>query len=450
MPRFSQPVHAPCRHFEGARVVATAGLLLSALVFSSSTAASYDYPVQDALLATVIGTRAADEGPVPKKVPTKVRSIVRFPERDIPDVFWNQDEFRYTVSAQKKGAPLIFIVAGTGASHRSSKMLYLRRLFFSEGFHVIALSSPTHPNFILTASSSGHPGYTPEDSLDLYAVMREAYSELASKVSIHEVHLTGYSLGGTQAAFLTAIDDREGAFHFKKILMINPSVDLFASLRILDGLFSDALPDGAESVVDLVERLLAGVSAYSQEHGLRSLDDELLYKIAEERIAEGRPPKKRFLAGLIAASFRLSASDMFFTVDVLANGGHIVPKDTKLGVGASLEPYFRRSMSWSFERYFDDVLLPYWQNRGVDLDLDREALIERASLRSLAVLLREDSRMGAVTNADDIILSAEDLEFLRTNMGDRLKVYPVGGHCGNLSYRENSEYMIRYFKEDTP
>lgn len=83
-------------------------------------------------------------------------------------------------------------------------------------------------------------------------------------------------------------------------------------------------------------------------------------------------------------------------------------------------------------------------------DLDREALIERASLRSLARMLNEDPRIAAVTNADDIILTAENLEFLRTIMGTRIKVYPSGGHCGNLSYRENSDYMIWYFKEDAP
>ena len=443
----SQPWHAGSAHFEWSKAITT-GLLFAILVLCAAIASSYDYPVQDSYLSTVIGTLAADEGPVPKQVPTRIRSLERFPEREISDVFWNQSEFRYSESAQKQAAPLIFIVAGTGASYRSSKMLYLGRLFFNEGFHVISLSSPTHPNFILAASSSGHPGFTPEDSEDLYDVMKEAYTALASRVEISEVHLTGYSLGGTQSAFLLAIDDREGAFHFKKVLMINPSVDLFASLRILDGLFSYALPDGAESVIDLVERLLAEVSAYAQQNGRRSVDGEMLYKIAEKRIAEGKPPTKKGLAGLIAGAFRLSASNMFFTVDVLGAGGHIVEKDVKLKVGTSLTPYFRRSMGWSFERYFDDVLLPYWQSRSADLD--REALIEQASLRSLAHMLSQDPRIAAVTNADDIILTAENLEFLRTSMGNRIKIYPNGGHCGNLSYWENSDYMIRYFKEDAP
>ncbi len=430
------------------RPITTAGLLLAILVLGTTSASGYDYPVQDALLATVIGTAIADQGPIPDKVPTRMRSLEIFPEREIPVIFWNQSRFRYSVSTQKKAAPLIFIVAGTGASYRSAKMLYLGRLFYSEGFHVVSLSSPTHPNFILTASSSGHPGFTPADSEDLYAVMKEAYAALSSKVEVSEVHLTGYSLGGTQSAFLLEIDDREQAFHFKKVLMINPSVDLFASVRILDGLFSYALPNGNESVVHLIERLLKGVHAFSEEHGRRSVDSELLYKLAEMMIAEGRPPTQVGLSGMIAAAFRLSAANMFFSVDVLANHGQIVEQDVQLKVGTSLTPYFRRAMGWSFERYFDEIFLPYWQSKPDALD--RETLIERASLRSLRQLLREDPRIAAVTNADDIILTDEHLEFLRSSLGDRVKIYPTGGHCGNLTYRENVDYMIRYFKGDTP
>jgi hypothetical protein len=425
------------------------GVILGILVLGIPQASSsYDYPIADPYLATVIGSLNADNAPVSEKIPKAMRLPKRFPERQISKVFWDQDEFQYSVFSQKKSAPLIFIVAGTGASYRSSKMLYLGRLFYDEGFHVVSLSSPTHPNFILTASSSGHPGFTPRDSEDLYAVMKEAYSKLASKVEISDVYLTGYSLGATQSAFLTAIDDRERAFEFKKVLMINPSVDLLASVQVLDDLFDYALPDGSEGVIDLIQRLLAEVSAYSNENGRRSVDSELLYKIAEIRIAEGRTPEKKALAGLIAAAFRISSANMLFTTDVLAGSGHIVEKGTELTVATRLKPYFRRGMTWPFERYFEEMLLPYWQSKVAGLD--RKSFIEQASLRSLKDMLSKDPRIAVVTNSDDIILTEGDLDFLRSTMGERIHVYPTGGHCGNLSYRENAEYMVRYFKESRP
>ncbi len=423
-------------------------ILLGLLTLSTTSASGYDYPVDDALLATVIGTATADAHPIPRRVPVRTRSLRRFPDREIPEIFWDQNELRYSVSVQKRAAPLIFIIAGTGASHRSGKMVYLQRLFHGAGYHVIALSSPTHPNFILTTSALGHPGFTPEDSEDLYVAMKEAHAALSSKVEITEVHLTGYSLGGTQSAFLMAIDDQEQVFRFKRVLMINPSVDLFSSVKTLDDLFRYALPDGNESVIELVERLLKEISTFTLENGRRSVDDELLYKLAEQRIAEGRPPTQRGLAGMIAGAFRLSAANMFFTVDMLSREGHIVERPEDLRTGSSLTPYFQRSMEWTFERYLDEILLPYWQS--IASELTRESLIERASLRSLAPSLSRDPRIGAVTNADDIILDADDLDFLRATLGDRLKVYPVGGHCGNLTYRENVDYMLQFFEGSTP
>jgi hypothetical protein len=49
-------------------------------------------------------------------------------------------------------------------------------------------------------------------------------------------------------------------------------------------------------------------------------------------------------------------------------------------------------------------------------------------------------------NEDDLILAPGDIAFLKSVFGSRAKIYPIGGHCGNMSYRENVEYMIKFFK----
>ncbi len=48
-------------------------------------------------------------------------------------------------------------------------------------------------------------------------------------------------------------------------------------------------------------------------------------------------------------------------------------------------------------------------------------------------------------NADDILLSADDLEFLRDVFGTRAQIYPRGGHSGNMLYRDNVAYVIDFF-----
>ena len=51
-----------------------------------------------------------------------------------------------------------------------------------------------------------------------------------------------------------------------------------------------------------------------------------------------------------------------------------------------------------------------------------------------------------MTNADEIILAPGELEYLRDVFGARAKIFPTGGHGGNLTYRDNVEYMVQFFK----
>ncbi len=81
-----------------------------------------------------------------------------FPDREVPGALWNFTDLRYSYLQQKGSAPLIFLIAGTGASFQSAKMKGMQKAFYQAGFHVISLSSPTHPNFIVAASTSGVPG----------------------------------------------------------------------------------------------------------------------------------------------------------------------------------------------------------------------------------------------------------------------------------------------------
>jgi hypothetical protein len=48
-------------------------------------------------------------------------------------------------------------------------------------------------------------------------------------------------------------------------------------------------------------------------------------------------------------------------------------------------------------------------------------------------------------NADDFTVSADDLRFLETVFGERARIYPSGGHNGNLAYRDNIADLIEFF-----
>lgn len=167
--------------------------------FVCAQAWAYDYPLKDPYLATVIGTPSEFQPKLPEKIDYKMLSFKVFPERVVPDVFWYQREFRYSLTYQKGEAPLIFVIAGTGASFYSSNMIFFQRIFYQAGFHVICLSSPTQMNFIVTASNTALPGNIIKDSEDLYRVMTMAWEQVKDRIKVSEFYLTGYSLGGVRS-----------------------------------------------------------------------------------------------------------------------------------------------------------------------------------------------------------------------------------------------------------
>ena len=71
---------------------------------------------------------------------------------------------------------------------------------------------------------------------------------------------------------------------------------------------------------------------------------------------------------------------------------------------------------------------------------------DRVSLYALQDYLKASPKIAVMHNADDVILGPGDLGFLRKTFGDRLTVYPHGGHCGNLNYRVNSDAMLEFFR----
>jgi hypothetical protein len=358
------------------------------------------------------------------------------------------NRFSYTLSAQKDEAPLIFVIAGTGSGHRSGKMRFLQRAFFGAGYHVVLLSSPTAPEFMLTASAEGVPGWMSADVRDLYEVMKRIRSDLEDELEISTFFLTGYSLGASQSAFLGELDQRERSFEFERILLINPAVSLLTSVEILDGLFEAGLPDGPASAEQLMTRLLGEISRYAREQRGAVLDSELLYRIAERRIAEGRgPPERRALQGLIGAAFRLSSANLVFTADVNQGGGHVIEAARPLARTTSLTVPFKRSVRWPFRRYLDDLLLPFGSDR--EPGLTREALVAAGAMTSIRAFLSAATHVGVITNADEIILTPEDLAFLRDAFGARATIFPSGGHCGNLRYHENVEAMLHFFEAPT-
>jgi hypothetical protein len=424
-------------------LVLTFGMLLGV---TGGPAGAYDYKVDDPYVSTIVGTPEVLEwDKLPKKVDYELLGLKVFPDRPTPDVFWYQREFLYTLSYQKQEAPLIFVIAGTGSSFYATSMIFLQKAFYGAGFHVICLSSPTQMNFIATASATSVPGNIVEDAQDLYRVMTLAWEQVKDRIKVSEFYLTGYSLGGSQSAFVSKLDEERRVFNFKKVLMINPAVSLYTSAKILDDMLLQINPNLTPEVFDrwFDERLAQFAAAYKLLHE-PPLDHDFLYDAYRVLHKKGRTPRREDLAGMIGTVFRLASSNMIFTADVMANYGLIVPKNRALGSADSLTDYMKVTNRVSFIDYFNEFLYPYSRSRNPGLT--KEALIEGTSLRSIESYLRNSPKIVLMDNEDDLILAPEDLAFLKEVFGSRAKIYSRGGHCGNMTFRDNVAYMLNVFK----
>ena len=406
---------------------------------SARAPASYGYPIADPLLATVLGTPPALRAAVPDAIDVERRSLTLFPDREIPRVLWSSKRFEYAIAAQKEPAPLIFLIAGTGARFDSGKSAYLQRVLYQAGMSVVSISSPTHPDFIITASRSSVPGFMEADVSDLYTVMKRIYEDIGEEVDVSEFYIAGYSLGGTQSTYLAHLDEDERAFDFKKVLLINPSVSLKSSVNRLDNMVRDSIPGGAAELQELIDDLFERVVGYVHAQGREKLDVEFLFHAAGA--AQLTRQELRVMIGVV---FRISLARMLFSSDVMTGSGQLVDPVAKLTRGTPLLPYLKAGGRWSFSDYLDDVLLPFWSEHRPELD--RDALILANSLGPIQDYLRRSDRIAVITSADDPILDEADVEFLRTTFAERAIIYPSGGHCGSLMYEENVAQMLAFLQ----
>lgn len=399
----------------------------------------YEYPIDDSFAATILGTPKDLRPDLPGDIP--IKTMILETNRKKPEAFYYDRGLRYTVAFQQSKAPLVFIIAGTGGSSRSAKVVALMANLYHAGFHVIALPSPTFPNFIIDASTTHVPGNLPEDAADLYRVMEEIWNQSREAIEVTDFLLAGYSLGGTEAAFVAKLDEERKIFGFHKILMLNPAVSLYSSVSMIEGLL-DRIPGGSRRIGAFYNNVMAKSTDFYRRGDFVAIDDDFLFAAYKARILN-----RDEAGGMIAVSFRISSAGMIFASDVMTHGGYLVPKNRELKNSDSLEDYFWTALHLSFIDYFNEYFVPYFLDRYPNLT--KEELVEALSLRSIESYLATSAKIGVITNENDFILAPGDLDYLRQVFGSRLKIYPSGGHLGNLEYRDNMAFLIDWLRSST-
>src|SRR5690606_42098677 len=131
------------------------------------------------------------------------------------------------------------------------------------------------------------------------------------------------------------------------------------------------------------------------------------------------------------------------TLDPVERRSLITPPDCAITESTYNTRFCRRALLCDFACYMTEQLNRMWRtrfNRG-----SLQQMVDAVSLYALQDYLQSSDKIAVMHNADDIILGPGDLGFLRRTFGSRLTVYPLGGHCGNLNYKVNTQAMLHFF-----
>jgi len=324
----------------------------------------------------------------------------------------------YNLWLQPEGSRLLFIVPGIGAYRESIAVATLAESAYTAGMSVVAISNVFHADYLLTGLSHDLPGYVPEDASDIRQTLKAIYVDLLNEYGnrFDSVNLLGYSLGGMQSL---AVADQISKLDvsilpLERIVVVNPPYDLFEAAQCFDRFYDIPLTWPIENRQD------RATAAAKKTLLLLNRDEETIEMYKHYRKLPFERDESRFLVGLYGRDIIVAALE----AAALRGAPQIV-------VPGGRKEFLNVISQTTFQRYADDLLLPDYLNEEID-GRTEEQLRANCTLPVVAGNMTDDPRVFVITNADDFVLGEQGLEWLEENLGERLKIFPTGGHLGNL------------------
>ena len=404
------------------------------LLNRSIAVAEYKYPYHNPYLATATSAILSDNGATPRVDSTIVR-VPGLPGRNHLPTLEGRGDVNLALYRQTRAAPLVFILAGLGSNPYFGVAPYLASVFYREGFHVVILPSPMSWNFALSASRSGAPGYVPEDARDLYEVMQKTLAALKARYDVKttSINFIGVSLGALQGAYLSVIDADEGKIGVDKYLLINPPLDVAYAVNKIDEWSALKSKFGRERSQEIVSKALAIVDSFAEERQ----DNPVVFERLATKLRGFTTEELQFL---IAENLQSQLPELIYVTQTV--------HDQKLLAAAKddMRKRLEEAKDFTLTKYNQMIALPHWRKQIGDPQADLDTFTQRGSLAHIVNRLRDNSKVQIVHNADDFLDERKSIEALKDTLGERVTLYPYGGHLGNLWYSENKEYTVKFFR----
>ncbi|WDE98707.1 VacJ family lipoprotein [Lentisphaera profundi] len=321
------------------------------------------------------------------------------------------ETIKYNFWLQDKPAPLMYVIPGLGSHRSSGQPMFLAEMAYLKGYNVVTFSNLMNFEPILKSKDAIFPGYTPNDIKNIKKFMGAIDADLEKNHSgqFGDRSVMGISLGAYYLLNLAASETEEDALKFKKYIAIDAPVDLMYGLKQLDNSYNSPLSLETEEererfvlgTLTKVAAILANSEKITHNQAMPFTDQEAKY--------------------LIGLSFRMTLRDMLFISayqeEIMANN-ESTPKE---GIYKALGQY-------SWEEYYKMFVMPKLKETG----LTEEQIAKDVSLRSVSKALKENDKIRVFTNQNDFLNEEGSIAWMKSTFGDRLTVFPDGGHLGNL------------------
>jgi ABC-type transporter lipoprotein component MlaA len=337
-------------------------------------------------------------------------------------------DLQFSVWLQKKEAPIVYLVPGLGSHRLDDAVLALAELAYNSGFSAVCVSSPFNYEFIQNASTAAVPAYTPVDADDLHIALTKIDQSLRHQFPgrLGRRALLGYSMGAFQSLFIAAAAASDAAplIKFDRYVAIDTPVRLVYGIGKLDQFYDAPLAWPADQRLQEEKNTFLKVAALTRSLGSAPPQGELPFSAIESQF-------------LIGVNFRFILRDAIYASQEHDNLG-VLRHPIRHWDRKAL---YHEILQYSYGDYFARFLIPYYQTRGIDLS--STAQFDQANdLRAHAAGLQSNPLIRVLVNQDDFLLAPADLDWLRTTFGNRLTVFPQGGHLGNLLYPDVQKQIL--------
>ena len=235
--------------------------------------------------------------------------------------------------------------------------------------------------------------------------------------------LMGYSMGAFETMFIASTAPTNHLLQFDRYVAINTPVRLSQGISKLDEFYRAPLDWPAAERSEDLENMCLKVAALSQS------------ALTPQTSLPFSSIESKFLIGL---SFRFLLRDVIYSSQQRNNQGVLRRPISKW----RRDPVYQEILKYSFQDYFHEFAIPYYQSQGLTLDT-AEALQEAGDLRSYGAGLRANPDIRIIVNHNDFLLTEEDLVWLHATFApELLRVFPEGGHLGNLSNSEVQKSIL--------